>query len=127
MGCGSSASTVSDAKKADFKGVSGSLVIKTSAYTQIINEKSPHIRLDHIDEPKVMQMDGKSFSYKLHYCYVSQRGYYPNSLGKANQDSYLICESLFGNDSCHLFGIFDGHGEFGDHCSHFAADQVSCD
>jgi hypothetical protein len=45
------------------------------------------------------------------------------ALGKANQDSYLICESFL-DPSCHFFGVFDGHGEFGDYCSHFAADHV---
>ena len=44
-------------------------------------------------------------------------------LDKANQDSYLILEGLLDDDSCHLFGVFDGHGETGDLCSYFAANQ----
>lgn len=47
------------------------------------------------------------------------------ALGKANQDSYLVCESLLGDDNCHLFGVFDGHGDQGDYCSHYAADKVT--
>ena len=49
----------------------------------------------------------------------------PNSLNKANQDSYLICEGILSDPSCSLFGVFDGHGETGDYCSHFAADNFS--
>ena len=46
------------------------------------------------------------------------------ALNKANQDSYVVCENFMDNN-CHYFGGFDGHGEYGDYCSHFAADQVS--
>jgi serine/threonine protein phosphatase PrpC len=45
-------------------------------------------------------------------------------LNKANQDSYSIQESWFNNESIHMFGIYDGHGEYGDYCSHFAALQT---
>lgn len=100
--------------------------MKVSAtHTQISNQLCPHIRLDCQDVIKTINMLGDRFTYKLNYGYVSQRGYYPNSLDKANQDSYLICESILGDTSCHLFGIFDGHGEVGDYCSHFAADQTA--
>lgn len=96
------------------------------SYKQIINERCPHIRLDHCESIKEFPViDGNSYKYKMRYCYVSQRGYYPNALGKANQDSYLICESLLKDPNCNLFGIFDGHGEYGDYCSHYAADQVN--
>jgi cGMP-dependent protein kinase len=61
----------------------------------------------------------------LQYCYVCQRGYYPNSLKKANQDSYLISESYLGDPSCNFFGVFDGHGEYGDLVSHFVASNLS--
>ena len=29
-----------------------------------------------------------------------------------------------GDENSHMFGIYDGHGELGDYCSHFAASQV---
>lgn len=60
----------------------------------------------------------------LKYVYVSQRGFYPTDPSKANQDSYVVCESLLGDHSCNLFGIFDGHGTYGDLCSHYAADEM---
>jgi serine/threonine protein phosphatase PrpC len=46
------------------------------------------------------------------------------ALSKANQDSYVICENFLNDKNSHFFGIFDGHGEFGDYCSYFAADMV---
>lgn len=64
-----------------------------------------------------------SNTYKLSYCYCSQRGFYPNDVSKANQDSYCIVERVASDPNTHLFGIYDGHGEFGDYCSFYAADQ----
>jgi hypothetical protein len=37
-----------------------------------------------MNAPKVLFMDGKLLKYQLEYCYVSQRGYYPKELKKAN-------------------------------------------
>ncbi|XP_047319739.1 protein phosphatase 2C and cyclic nucleotide-binding/kinase domain-containing protein-like [Impatiens glandulifera] len=60
-----------------------------------------------------------SGNYELQYSYLSQRGYYPDALDKANQDSFCI-HTPFGNSSDdHFFGVFDGHGEFGAQCSQF--------
>lgn len=98
--------------------------IESSFYIQTINSKSPLIRLDHCDQPKLIQVQGNSFDLRLKYVYASQRGYYPDDLTKANQDSYVICESLLGDNSCNLFGIFDGHGQYGDKCSHFSANEL---
>lgn len=36
----------------------------------------------------------------------------------------MICEDFLGDKNSHFFGIADGHGEFGDFCSHYAADMV---
>ena len=72
---------------------------------------------------KRLKITGKQYEYDITYCYVSQKGYYPNALGKANQDSYVVYEDLLSDSSCHMFGVFDGHGDVGDYCSHFAAEQ----
>ncbi|RYH30981.1 protein serine/threonine phosphatase 2C family protein [archaeon] len=92
---------------------------------KILNGKSSLIRLDHCPEPRKLSIKGKAYNFTLQYCYVSQRGYYPTSLGKANQDSYLVCEALLGDSSCNFFGIFDGHGEYGDLVSHYVAEHLS--
>lgn len=60
-----------------------------------------------------------SGNYELRYSFLSQRGYYPDALDKANQDSFCI-HTPFGTDpNDHFFGVFDGHGEFGAQCSQF--------
>ena len=115
----SSSAPVGEAKTSS-KGSS-----KGQPFIQTTNAKCPHIRLDHPKDVKKLAIEGKNYSYTTKYCYVSQRGYYPNAMGKANQDSYLVSESLLGNSSCNVYGIFDGHGEFGDYCSFFCADNFT--
>ncbi|KAI9980314.1 hypothetical protein PInf_026439 [Phytophthora infestans] len=62
--------------------------------------------------------------YNLRYSYYSKRGYYPEARKKANQDSYY-CETHFaGDDQKAFFAVFDGHGQYGDIGSQFAADQL---
>ena len=97
---------------------------QSRGYVRTINEISPRIRLDHSEAVKELSISGDVFNFKVNFCYISQRGYYPNSMGKANQDSYVICESILGDPNTHMFAIFDGHGEYGDSCSHFAANIV---
>ncbi|XP_020536383.1 protein phosphatase 2C and cyclic nucleotide-binding/kinase domain-containing protein isoform X2 [Jatropha curcas] len=60
-----------------------------------------------------------SAHYELRYSYLSQRGYYPDALDKANQDSFCIHTPFGTNPDDHFFGVFDGHGEFGAQCSQF--------
>jgi cGMP-dependent protein kinase len=123
MGCAVSSEQVSDENgiNVDSKGVSNAA---SQGFTQIINEKSPRIRLDHSEKLKELLINGDGYNFKISYCHISQRGYYPNAMGKANQDSYVICESLLGDANSHFFGIFDGHGEYGDSCSYFAANSI---
>ena len=71
MGCifsSVSSPTIDDSRAAELKGT----------YILKINDKCPHIRLDHNDVPRTLLIEGDSFKYALKYCYVSQRGYYPN-------------------------------------------------
>ncbi|CAK7337456.1 unnamed protein product [Dovyalis caffra] len=60
-----------------------------------------------------------SANYELKYSYLSQRGYYPDALDKANQDSFCIHTPFGTSSDDHFFGVFDGHGEFGAQCSQF--------
>ncbi|KAL6226531.1 hypothetical protein ACLB2K_000493 [Fragaria x ananassa] len=60
-----------------------------------------------------------SGGYELRYSYLSQRGFYPDALDKANQDSFCIHTPFGTNPDDHFFGVFDGHGEFGAECSQF--------
>eukprot|EP01032_Pedospumella_encystans_P012965 gene12965-14958_t len=132
MGCGASTVPVSNVGLApsSSKGpgaanpTSGSNKFESTFYVQTINYKSPMIRLDHIEEPKIIRVKGQTLAMDLKFVYVSQRGFYPSDPGKANQDSYVICESFLGDHNCNLFGIFDGHGTYGDLCAYHAADEV---
>ncbi|XP_068338442.1 protein phosphatase 2C and cyclic nucleotide-binding/kinase domain-containing protein-like isoform X2 [Pyrus communis] len=60
-----------------------------------------------------------SGNFEMRYSYLSQRGYYPDALDKANQDSFCIHTPFGTNPDDHFFGVFDGHGEFGAQCSQF--------
>mmetsp|Transcript_10771 Transcript_10771/g.14668 ORF Transcript_10771/g.14668 Transcript_10771/m.14668 type:complete len:1045 (+) Transcript_10771:197-3331(+) len=62
--------------------------------------------------------------YSMNYAYVSQRGYYPESLDKANQDAFCVHTNFGADPNCHFFGVFDGHGEYGTQCAQFARDRV---
>eukprot|EP00879_Flechtneria_rotunda_P007816 GHRR01008191.1.p1 GENE.GHRR01008191.1~~GHRR01008191.1.p1 ORF type:complete len:736 (+),score=253.14 GHRR01008191.1:238-2445(+) len=62
--------------------------------------------------------------YTIRYAFVSQRGYYPDSPDKQNQDSFCVHTSFNGDPEQLLFGVFDGHGEAGTQCSQFARDKV---
>lgn len=65
-----------------------------------------------------------SHNYHLEYSVLTQRGYYPDSLDKENQDSFCIRTQIQGNPNLHFFGVFDGHGQFGTECSNFVKDRL---
>ncbi|KAI4342790.1 hypothetical protein MLD38_027371 [Melastoma candidum] len=62
--------------------------------------------------------------FQLDYSVLTQRGYYPDSPDKENQDSYCIRTQLQGNPNIHFFGVFDGHGLFGTEYSNFVKDRL---
>jgi hypothetical protein len=66
--CSSTSSPTMDDSRGDLKGT----------FVQRINDKCPHVRLDHNEVPRSLRMEGDTLNYSLKYCYVSQRGYYPN-------------------------------------------------
>ncbi|KAJ1375490.1 RmlC-like jelly roll fold, partial [Sesbania bispinosa] len=65
-----------------------------------------------------------SNNYDLRYSFLSQRGYYPDALDKANQDSFCIHTPFGTSPNDHFFGVFDGHGEFGAQCSQFVKQKL---
>ncbi|KAL2341205.1 hypothetical protein Fmac_009145 [Flemingia macrophylla] len=65
-----------------------------------------------------------SHNFTLEYSVLTQRGYYPDSPEKENQDSFCIRTQFQGNPSVHFFGVYDGHGEFGAHCSNYVKDTL---
>lgn len=65
-----------------------------------------------------------SHNFHLEYSVLTQRGYYPDSPDKENQDSFCIRTQIQGNPNVHFFGVFDGHGIFGTQCSNFVKDRL---
>ncbi|KAL9267916.1 phosphatase 2C and cyclic nucleotide-binding/kinase domain-containing protein [Drosera capensis] len=65
-----------------------------------------------------------SGNYELKYSFLTQRGYYPDALDKANQDSFCIHTPFGTEPNDHFFGVFDGHGEFGTECSQFVKHKL---
>ncbi|XP_044498045.1 probable protein phosphatase 2C 35 [Mangifera indica] len=63
-------------------------------------------------------------NYKLEYSFLTQRGHYPDSPDKENQDSFCIKTQVQGNPNVHFFGVFDGHGQFGTQCSNFVQQKL---
>jgi len=65
--------------------------------------------------------------FTLRYAYLSQRGYYPEDLYKANQDAFKVVPKFNGNKNEIFFGVFDGHGVDGDSCSYFVRDNIEAE
>jgi serine/threonine protein phosphatase PrpC len=59
--------------------------------------------------------------------WVTQRGYYPENLNKANQDAYSY-HIEFGNnpdtEQASFFAVYDGHGKCGDLVSEYTRDNL---
>ena len=58
------------------------------------------------------------------YAFLSQRGFYPESPNKANQDACFVNVGFNGDADGAFFGVFDGHGAQGDLCAQYARDHV---
>lgn len=63
----------------------------------------------------------------LRYAFLSQRGYYPEDLYKANQDAFKVIQQFDGKPEQIFFGVFDGHGAEGDSCSYFVRDNIEAE
>lgn len=87
---------------------------RTSMGSVCLDGSNLEKRIDAIKEVRKCEM-GEA---KVRYAYVTQRGYYPDDLEKANQDAYAI--EKIGNGNDYFLGVFDGHGRQGDYCAQFA-------
>lgn len=79
------------------------------------------MQIDSPQQSQSLDLGGRS----LKYAWVSQRGYYPRSPNKENQDTFLIRPTFGKTEQQSFFGVFDGHGELGHLCARFARDKVS--
>jgi hypothetical protein len=96
------------------------------------NEKPVSKGLDSHERQKRLEAPEKSESFKqsdctITYAWVTQRGFYPETPDKDNQDNYSIATKISEEkclDNIALFGVYDGHGQEGHICSQFVSDQV---
>uniref|UniRef100_A0A7N0UPY0 protein-serine/threonine phosphatase n=1 Tax=Kalanchoe fedtschenkoi TaxID=63787 RepID=A0A7N0UPY0_KALFE len=91
-----------------FKGPGRFSLTKKHALTERLSERVPV----------------PAYDYHLEYSVLSQRGYYPDSPDKLNQDSFCVRTKLQGDPNVHFFGVFDGHGQFGTQCSNFVKERL---
>jgi len=63
-------------------------------------------------------------SCKARYAYMTQRGFYPDDLNKANQDALSINHKFANTKKDAWLSVYDGHGRFGDRCAQFVAKKL---
>lgn len=76
-----------------------------------------NVRVKAIEATRSTVMAGT----KVRYAYMTQRGFYPDDIAKANQDSLSVTHKFTSLHGDTLLGVYDGHGRHGDKCSQFVA------
>mmetsp|Transcript_2407 Transcript_2407/g.4345 ORF Transcript_2407/g.4345 Transcript_2407/m.4345 type:complete len:1062 (+) Transcript_2407:50-3235(+) len=73
---------------------------------------------------EIMKVKTKHASFSIAHAYLTQRGYYPHALDKANQDSFCSHPDFNGEANIGFWGVFDGHGGAGDFVSTFTKKAI---
>ncbi|MFQ6660202.1 hypothetical protein Gotur_028806 [Gossypium turneri] len=68
--------------------------------------------------------DGGSDHLFNQYSILTQLGYYQDTVERENQDSFCIKTQIQCNPNVHVFGVFDGHCQYGAQCSNFFNDRL---
>ncbi|KAF9618311.1 hypothetical protein IFM89_000946 [Coptis chinensis] len=110
--CCGSYPTSSNGDQRDYQENGGNNIHPNGNHECILSESS----LEYIDIP--------SHKYGLEYSALTQRGYYPDSPDKENQDCFCVRTKVQGNPNLHFLGVFDGHGQYGTQCSNFVRDRL---
>ncbi len=79
-------------------------------------EKMKIISIDDEENKRLEELKYKGFPF-------SQAGTLENGMTKTNQDSYLILNNIF-NLKYDIYGIFDGHGKYGELASQYVKSQI---
>jgi hypothetical protein len=82
-------------------------------------------RLESSESVQTMTLPHSKMGIK--YAWVSQRGFYPSDLTKPNQDALCVHTCFNNNREDHLFGVFDGHGDWGTETAQYAREKASAD
>lgn len=90
------------------------------------NEMSPYgLQSKHmLTQRSLESVSVPANNFHLEYSVLTQRGYYPDSPDKDNQDGFCIKKQVQGNPNVHFFGVFDGHGQFGTQCANFVQQRL---
>eukprot|EP01036_Dinobryon_divergens_P032546 gene32546-42159_t len=110
MGCNSSKVSRPNPKSSD----------PTRAKNAPLTETEIQSRMEAPKDAHCMTIGGIS----MRYAWVSQRGYYPDSPNKENQDSYVVIPSFGSLKDQAFFAVFDGHGKDGHQCAKYARDHL---
>jgi len=73
---------------------------------------APETQARHNKKPE-QQSINESKEDRLRNVAITKKGYVPYNRNKKNQDAYLLREGLQNDEEMHMFGVCDGHGEFG--------------
>jgi cGMP-dependent protein kinase len=76
------------------------------------------------DKTEIMTISSADCSFRIHHAHLTQRGYYPHDLNKANQDAFCSHPVFNGEENVGLWGVFDGHGGCGDLVSTFTKQAI---
>jgi len=69
-------------------------------------------------------VERKATSPLISHASLSRKGFVPYNANKVNQDREIIAMGLKGDPGLHLFGVMDGHGEFGHDVSQFCKEWL---
>lgn len=108
MGCGGSKPAADKAAEADPREASDTTAVPEES--ESLDEHNPLTKAELRDRV-VGSEAAETFrvgetGFILRYACLSQRGYYPDDLYKANQDSYKVVTDLNGKTGDVLFGVF---------------------
>eukprot|EP00966_Prymnesium_polylepis_P111560 2580688-Prymnesium_polylepis.1 len=121
MGCAGSKSADSNEETKQGQGGEGGENEEEGDYSPLTQEEV-NARIQCSDGQQHFALGSTGLT--LRYAYLSQRGYYPEDLYKANQDAFKVVPNFGDDPNQILFGVFDGHGVDGDSCSYFVRDNI---
>lgn len=79
----------------------------------------------YVDEAATSSADGLGGHKQFYQTAArSKKGYVPYNSRKQNQDAMLVRENLNDNPDVSVYGVFDGHGEFGELVSGYCRDHL---
>lgn len=72
---------------------------------------------EQIKQTKNQYKEGKNCVRK--FAFATRVGFHPHNPGKVNQDQYILTPNVQGLPALHIFGVCDGHGQYGKEVSSF--------